>query len=859
MQLLGDQNTPLMRQYLEIKGQSQDAILLFRLGDFYEMFFEDAVKASKVLDIALTSRDKNAANPIPLCGVPHHSSKGYIAKLLDAGHKVAICEQVEETGATKGIVRREIVKVITPGTRSDEEGLESSKSSFILSMFFKNNSYALSWLDVSSGTIESTSIQSIQEAKNFILTLAPSEIIISDDPTTEKIFSFLKTEPTFARFSVSLVFPWTYDHAEKEMPKRFGVAHLASMGMEDIAGGAETIAGLLYYVEEKNKTKLPHLQIPKRYLSHEYANIDYVTQENLELFESRRPSANYATLFSVLNHTMTGMGARELRSRIQLPLQDLNRIQHRLSLLDEFTQDTSLRMDARAYLKTVTDIERILRRLALRTSTIMDLVSLRSTLKQVPNIKNLLSQKQNPIFKDLIELLNPHATLYKLLDAAIDDAPGYNLAEGGFIRDGYHQELDRVRSLSSDNQTWLANLEAQERKRTGISSLKISYNRVFGYYIEITKVHHDKVPADYIRKQTLVSAERYITPELKEKEHEIQTAKERMVAFEHEILQSIRNEVAAHVTTLTQLASGLAQVDVLASLAHASIQWAYVRPVLNNGFAIEIKNGRHPVVERNFADGSFVPNDLSLNENARMILLTGPNMAGKSTVMRQAALIVIMAQMGCYVPADSATIGIVDRIFTRIGASDDLAGGRSTFMVEMNETAQILLNATDRSLILLDEIGRGTSTYDGLSIAWAVAEDIDQRIKAKTIFATHYHELTKLSQDHKHICTMRMGIREWKDQIIFLRKVEEGVTERSYGIEVAQLAGVRPTVISRAKEILKDLENQSAATVHQPKKSEKATPISHPLLSEIEKLNVNDLSPKQALDLLFDLKQRVKN
>ena len=347
MQLLGDQNTPLMRQYLEIKGQSQDAILLFRLGDFYEMFFEDAVKASKVLDIALTSRDKNAANPIPLCGVPHHSSKGYIAKLLDAGHKVAICEQVEEAGATKGIVRREIVKVITPGTRSDEEGLESNKSSFILSMFFKNNLFALSWLDVSSGVIESASLDKIQEVKNFILTLAPSEIIVSDDPTTQKIFSFLTEEPSFARFSVSHVFPWTYDHAEKEVPKRFGVAHLASMGLDDIAGGAETIAGLLYYVEEKNKTKLPHLQIPKRYLSHEYANIDYVTQENLELFESRRPTSNYATLFSVLNHTMTGMGARELRSRIQKPLQDLTRIQQRLSLLDEFAQDAVLRTDAR--------------------------------------------------------------------------------------------------------------------------------------------------------------------------------------------------------------------------------------------------------------------------------------------------------------------------------------------------------------------------------------------------------------------------------------------------------------------------------------------------------------------------------
>jgi DNA mismatch repair protein MutS len=857
LQFLGGQQTPLMRQYFEIKSQCPDAILFYRLGDFYEMFYDDAIKASKILDIALTARDKSAKDPIPLCGVPHHSAKAYVAKLLDAGLKVAICEQVEDPAVTKGIVKREIVKIITSGTRSDEDGLESSKTSFILSVYPSSQHIALSWLDVSNGSIETANFGNIEHLKNFILTLNPSEIVHSDDKPSNAAFEFLSVDVNFRKFPVSKILPWMYEHAEKEVPKRFNVGHLASMGLEPQSGSAETIAGLISYVEDKNKTKLPHLQMPKQFVSSEYATIDYVTQENLELFESRKNVTGYSNLFSVLNHTMTGMGARELRNRIQKPLQNLGQIQERLSTMDLFVSDAAFRIDVRNSLKTVTDIDRILRRLALRTSSIHDLVSLRSTLKQVPLIRARLQEKDSSKLKSIIDKLDPHEDLYHLLEASIDDAPSFNLAEGGFIRDGYNKELDHVRTLSAQNQTWIANLEAQEKKRTGIPSLKISYNRVFGYYIEVTKVHHDKVPADYIRKQTLVSAERYITPELKSKEEEIQSAKERTVTLEHEILNSIREKIAGHVGSLIVLSQGLAEVDVTSSLSHASSMWGYVRPVLNHDFAVEIKNGRHPVVERNFADGSFVPNDLSINDDARMILLTGPNMAGKSTVMRQVALIVLMAQMGSYVPADSATIGIVDRIFTRIGASDDLAGGRSTFMVEMNETSQILLNATSRSLILLDEIGRGTSTYDGLSIAWAVAEDIDERIKAKTIFATHYHELTQLTQQRPHILTMRMAIREWKDQIVFLRKTEVGVTERSYGIEVAQLAGVRSPVIARAKQILKSLENGNSNSV---KAMPEDAPVagSHPVLQELSSLNINELSPKQALDYLFDIKKRIK-
>jgi DNA mismatch repair protein MutS len=849
-------DTPLMRQYFDIKSQCKDAILMYRLGDFYEMFFEDAIVASKALDITLTARDKSAKNPIPLCGVPHHSSKAYISKLLDAGFKVAICEQVEDPAVAKGIVKREIVKIISSGTRSDDEGLETNQSSHILSIVTKNNRFALSWLDVSNGSIETTIIQDIEEMKNFILTLSPSEIVVPDDKESINAFSFFETDTQFRRFSLSKVFPWMYDLAEKEIPKRFNVSHLAGMGLESSTGAAETIAGLLYYVEEKNKTKLPHLQFPKQYVSNEHAYIDYVTQENLELFESRRSTPGFSNLYSVLNQTVTGMGARELRRRIQQPLQVLEKIDHRLDMVSVFVDDQILRSDIRRELKIITDIERMLRRLAIKTSSVSDLISLRTTLGQIPRVRKCIEQKNTPILEDLLKRLNPHTELFHVLESSIDDSPSLNVAEGGYIRDGYNSELDRLRSLSTQNQTWIANLEAQEKKRTGIGSLKISYNRVFGYYIEVTRIHHDKVPADYIRKQTLASAERYITPELKEKELEIQSAKERTITLEQELLQDIREKTSAHIGTLAELSFAVAELDVFASLAHAAVQWGYVRPTLTSKFNIEIKNGRHPVVERNFADGSFVPNDLSLTEDSRMILLTGPNMAGKSTVMRQVALIVLLAQMGSYVPAEAAEVGIIDRIFTRIGASDDLSGGRSTFMVEMNETSQILLNASERSLILLDEIGRGTSTYDGLSIAWAVAEDIDERIKAKTIFATHYHELTQLSQERSHIRTMRMAIREWKDQIVFLRKTEDGVTERSYGIEVAQLAGVRPNVINRAKEILKDLESQKQH--HSPKQSiAPQTENINPAIAELKNLNIDELSPKQALDYLFDLKNRL--
>lgn len=859
LQFLSGPQTPLMRQYSEIKSQCPDAILFYRLGDFYEMFYDDAIQASKILDIALTARDKSAKDPVPLCGVPYHSAKSYIAKLLDSGHKVAICEQIEDPALAKGIVKREIVKIITSGTRSDEDGLDSTTPSFILSLYPKNHQIALSWLDVSNGAIETTNFDNVDNLKNFILALNPSEIVHADDKLSNNTLSFLNTEFQFKKFPISKIMPWLYEQAEQEIPKRFNVGHVASIGLDPHSGSAETIVGLISYVEDKNKTKLPHLQIPKRFIFSEYVTLDYVTQENLELFESRRSVSGHSNLFSVLNHTLTGMGARELRNRIQKPLQNCKRIQSRLDIMDIFVQDTGFRNEIRSNLKTVTDIDRILRRLALRASSIHDLVSLRSTLKQVPVIRDLLIKKDANSLQTMVNDLDAHPEIYHLLQASIDDAPSFNVAEGGFIRDGFHKELDHCRTLSAQNQVWIADLEAQERKRTGIPSLKISYNRVFGYYIEITKVHHDKVPAEYIRKQTLVSAERYITPELKNKEEEIQSSKERSVLLEQEILNSIREKISKHIESLTILSQGLAKVDVMASLAHASCAWSYVRPNVTNEFALDIRNGRHPVVERNFSDGSFVPNDLSMDENARTILLTGPNMAGKSTAMRQSALIVLMAQMGCYVPADSATIGIVDRIFTRIGASDDLSGGRSTFMVEMNETSQILLNATSRSLILLDEIGRGTSTYDGLSIAWAVAEDIDQRIQAKTIFATHYHELTKLAQSHPTICLMRMAIREWKNQIVFLRKMEKGVTKRSYGIEVAELAGVRPDVILRAKEMMKNLESQTCED-EQDVSSElqKNTEEIHPVIQELRWLSIDEMSPKQALDYLFQLKNRLQ-
>lgn len=856
MQLLDGQDTPLMRQYLEIKDKCKDAILLYRLGDFYEMFFDDAVKASKILDIALTSRDKGAKNPIPLCGVPHHSSKNYISKLLDAGQKVAICEQVESPAAAKGIVKREIVKIISKGTRSDEEGLASHQSNLMLSIFVQGNHYGVSWIDVSSGAVETTSFDQVEELKNFILSLSPSEIVVPNDAKLAEQLSFLEGD-FFEHFHVEKIFPWIYEQAQKEILKRFQVSHLESLGIEDVQGSAESIFGLIHYIEEKNQTKIPHIQTPRRYLSKNYVHLDHVTQENLELFESRK-NQTMGSLFSVLNQTKTSMGARELRAWIQKPLQNLVAIRERLALVDTFFKDSELRSSIRKQLGAITDVERILRRVATQTSTVSDLVSLKMTLQQVPLLRNIFGQKNPALLEKVYSNLLPHTQISELLEKSIDNNASLQIANGGFIRPGFNQELDRLRSLSSQNQEWLAKLEGEERKKTGISSLKISYNRVFGYYIEITKTHHDKVPSHYIRKQTLVSAERYITPELKEKEEEIQSSKERMIAMELQILQSIREQIAQHVPTLQLLCETIATLDVHTSLADVAVQYGYVKPDVNDGFSLSIVNGRHPVVERSLKGEPFIPNDVSFTDDSRMILLTGPNMAGKSTVMRQTALIILMAQIGSFVPADQAVITVIDRIFTRIGASDDLAGGRSTFMVEMNETAQILLNATERSFILLDEIGRGTSTYDGLSIAWAVAEDIDARVRAKTIFATHYHELTQLSAERPHITNMRMAIREWNDKIVFLRKMESGETQRSYGIEVASLAGVRDDVIIRSKQILKQLESDkltskvSASTVA-------TTQISHPALDELQELNIDDFSSKQALDYLYQLKQRIKS
>lgn len=859
LQLKNGQDTPLIRQYLDIKEKCKDAILLYRLGDFYEMFFDDAVVASKVLDIALTARDKQAENPIPLCGVPHHSSKAYISKLLDAGFKVAICEQVEDPATAKGIVRREIVKVITSGTRSDEEGLSSNDSNFILSIFCPRDDVTLAWIDVSNGAVEVATFNDIQNAKNFILTLSPSEIVISDDEKTKSKLSFFETDPIFRSYKTEKLFPWIYEQAQKEILRRFNVSHLESLGIDDLPFVSESIFGLLHYVEEKNLTKVPHIQTPKRHVPEEYAFIDYTTQDNLEIFESKKSASVFGSLYGVLNQTVTGMGARELRSRMRKPLCNIDKINERLTVVEYLVSKTNFRNNVRKSLGKVTDIERVFRRIATKLASVGDLISLRQTLGQIPELKKIVQDESITLLGNIEKNLRPHEELFILLQNALGDSASVNISEGGFIRKGFDSELDRLKSISSQNQQWLAELETQERRRTGIPSLKISYNRVFGYYIEITKTHHDKVPQDYIRKQTLVSAERYITPELKEKELKIQGAKEKTIALELQILQLVREETAKYITTLQDLSRAIAELDVHTALAHAAIHWNYSKPSVRDQFGIEIKQGRHPIVERNTKIETFVPNDLVLSEHGKMILLTGPNMAGKSTVMRQVALIVFMAQIGSYVPAEDAVLGSIDRIFTRIGANDDLSGGRSTFMVEMNETAQILLNATEHSLILLDEIGRGTSTYDGLSIAWAVAEDIVSRIKAKTIFATHYHELTKLSATHPTVKNMRMAIREWKDQIVFLRKVEDGITERSYGIEVAQIAGVRNEVILRAKEILKTLESPKEPAVG-PTTEVANTLVEKPTwATEFESIRVDDITPKQALDFLYDLQKKIKN
>lgn len=795
--------TPMMKQYLRIKGEYRDCILFFRMGDFYEMFFEDAEIASKILEIALTSREKGEREKIPLCGVPCHAAVPYIAKLIEKGYKVAICEQVGDAKVAKGLVEREVTQVITPGMVVDGENLEEKENNFLMSFYRGESAYGLAFLDLSTGEFKGCRL----EEEGFLLSEVtrnrPREVIapeeLKDDRPLEDLrggspgmlVNFLSDSYFRPEAGAGL----TGEAREELIP---------SWVMEETLHAA---AAALHYVHEAQKTDVGHIKPLSLYRAEDYMILDETTQRNLELFTSLGGRGRRGALLAVLDETMTSMGGRRLRGWLSYPLMDVAEIQRRLDAVAQLKETPLVRVELREFLKGVYDLERLNARVTMGRCNPRDMVALKATVKVIPRIKEKLRDFLSPLLNEIRGDLDELKEVVRWIEEAIVEDPPLTLTEGGIIRDGYDKELDELRGISRDGKGWIARLEVQERKRTGISSLKVRYNQVFGYYIEVTKANLHLVPEDYIRKQTLTNAERFNTPQLKEYESKVLGAEERLKSLEYELFRRLRERVAEQNRRIQGSASALATLDALLSLAEVADKYGYNRPRVTEGDEIAIVEGRHPVLDRIGHLEPFVPNDARLDcgEN-QLIIITGPNMAGKSTYIRQVALIVLMAQMGGFVPAKEADIGLVDRIFTRVGASDNLAMGESTFMVEMRETADILKDATPRSLVILDEIGRGTSTFDGLSIAWAVAEYLHDRRGPKTLFATHYHELTELAMTKARVKNYNVAVSEWNGEIIFLRRIVEGGTSRSYGIQVARLAGLPDDVIERAKEVLANLE-----------------------------------------------------
>lgn len=873
--------TPMMRQYLEIKNSYPDAILFFRLGDFYEMFLEDAEKASRVLEITLTARDGGSAGKIPMCGIPYHAADTYIARLIERGYKVAICEQVEDPKATKGIVRREVIRVITPGTLLDTNFLDEKKNNYLVAVFRDDLGYGLAVVDVSTGyfgVTEITGFRALSRLRDEIARLQPVECLVPAGLEENKeVMAVLKSG------SVMSVSPYEdkefgYDRACRSLLEHFGTNSLAGFGCEKMHIGIQAAGAIIRFLQNTQKNSLVHINKLAPYTTEHYMLLDAATRRNLEITRTIRGGSRRGTLLSVLDYTVTAMGGRLLKTWLEQPLVDAREIQRRLDAVEELVKNIFLRSDLRKYLQQVYDLERLAGRIAYGTVNGRELVALKNSLKVLPAVKDLLVEAYSPGLEEIARRLDNLEDVAGLIEKAIADDPPLSVRDGGIIKTGYHPEVDRLRSASTDGKNWIAGLEAREKERTGIKSLKVGFNKVFGYYIEVTNANAASVPIDYTRKQTLANAERYITPELKEFEALVLGAEEKICGLEYQLFSQIRDEIAAHIERLQATAGSLAALDVYLSLAEAALKNRYVKPCINEQDVLDIKEGRHPVVEQTLQNGAFVPNDCYLDgDGYRLGLITGPNMAGKSTYMRQVALIVLMAQVGSFVPAEAATVGVADRIFTRVGASDDLATGQSTFMVEMNEVANILNNATQKSLIILDEIGRGTSTFDGLSIAWAVTEYIldPDRIGAKTLFATHYHELTELADLFSGVQNFSIAVREKGDDIIFLRKIIPGGADRSYGIQVARLAGLPTEVLARAKEILHTLEAQeelakgkreTAAArlrVARPDADQLSFFVepgnSHPVLEELKRLDIMNLTPLEALARLHEMQQSLKN
>ena len=801
----GDGTTPLMRQYMEIKSKYPDVVLLYRMGDFYETFGEDAKVTSKVLGITLTSRSNGKAAKVPLAGFPYHALDTYLYKYMQAGLRVAICEQVEDPKQAKGIVKRQVVEVATPGSAMSEQFLTAKESNYLVCVYSLDSNIGLSFLDVSTGKFSVLELQP-RQLKAFLAGLSPREILLSEDDSESETYLGR------GKWLLTRVDSWVFnsEFALSELTKQFKTQGLKGFGMSGMTAGTSAAGAILYYLQSYQGRDLQHVTGIQSLSADDWMTIDDDSLRNLELFRSLR-GGDEGTLISALDETVTSGGGRLLRDWLHKPLLDQERIENRLDQVELFFKDSNLRQALRDILKQVSDLERLLSKLSSTRGSGRDLSGLRSSLQRLPELAQLLNDKHIHKIGLHVESLPDVSHLLQELERLIVDEPPVSVKNGGIIRDGIDDELDEIRGIARNAKAWLVEFQASERTRLGISSLKIGYNRVFGYYIDITNTHKDLVPEDYIRKQTLVNSERFITEELKEYEEKVLHAEERYTAREFEIFDELRVKVMAEAIHIQSIADFIARLDVVSTFAKISYDRNYCRPEMNQSLEIKVTNGRHPVIEKLLPiDEAFIPNDLYTDAASDQILLiTGPNMAGKSTYLRQIGLLVLLAQIGCYIPADEASIGMVDRIFTRVGASDNLAGGESTFLVEMNETANILNNATQRSLILLDEIGRGTSTYDGLAIAWALIEYLHGKSEqaARTLFATHYHELTKLEGILPRVKNYNVAVREYDEKVIFLRKIVPGGASRSYGIHVAQMAGVPLPVIQRANEILSDLDS----------------------------------------------------
>ncbi len=874
--------TPMMQQYLEIKKEYSDYILFYRLGDFYEMFFEDAKKVSRELELTLTGKNCGAAERAPMCGVPYHAAEGYLNRLVKMGYKVAVCEQTEDPKTAKGIVKREVIRIVTPGTNTDSQALDESKNNYIMCIVYLEDKYGMSIADVSTGDFFVTEVDAERKLLDEMNRYHPAEIVCNE----AFYMSGVDLDDIKNRLNICVgsLETWYFseDTAVETLKDHFHIHSLEGIGLNDFPCGSIAAGSLLKYLYETQKNSLSHMSEIHPYLTGKFMVIDSSTRRNLELVETLREKSKRGSLLWVLDKTKTAMGARLLRSYIEQPLIEKKEIEQRLLAVAELNKHVITREELREYLHPIYDLERLITRITYQTANPRDLIAFKNSIQMLPPIKSLLSDFSTPLLQEIAKDFDTLEDIFEKIEAGIiEDAPVL-VHDGGIIKENFNEEVDRLKLARTEGKQWLAELEAEERQKTGIKNLKIKYNKIFGYYLEVTNSYQNLVPDYFTRKQTLANAERYITPKLKELEDVILGAEDKLIALEYELFRTIRESIAAEVLRIQKTAKAIAKLDVFASFAYVAEQNHYCKPKLNEKGVIDIKGGRHPVVENMIHNEMFICNDTYLDNNKQRIsIITGPNMAGKSTYMRQSALIVLMAQIGSFVPADSANIGIVDRIFTRVGASDDLASGQSTFMVEMTEVANILRNATANSLLVLDEIGRGTSTFDGLSIAWAVVEHISNPkiLGAKTLFATHYHELTELEGKLNNVNNYCIAVKERGDDILFLRKIVPGGADKSYGIQVAKLAGLPESVLNRAKVIVEELSANDISDIAKnisPEISSKKkktvldevdlaqmslfdTVKDDDIINELKELDINNLTPHEAMNKLYDLQNKVKN